>query len=142
MNNSEAKNQIIDSIRNLEEQYISQIEILKISQEEIRKDIKNIVRQDYKLTTEFQTNTVAAEELNQQLSETQKIINESLKLQLEQIKIQDKELIQQRQENGILQADIKKWQEFAVTFFENLERILELQQDKSEEIVEKINQRF
>jgi molecular chaperone GrpE (heat shock protein) len=142
MNNSEAKHQIIDSIKNLGEQHKTEIEALKTSQEEIKKEIKKIVRQDYKLTTEFQTNTESAQELNKQLCETQKLINDSLKTQLEQIKIQQEELIQQRQENGILQGDIKKWQEFAVTFFENLERILELQKETSEQIVEKIIKDF
>ena len=135
-------NEIANSIRNFGQQYESEIQAIKNSQEEIKKKIQNVVRQDYKLTNEFQTNTEEAKRLNKQLSETQELINESLKMQLEEINVQSKELMQQRQDNGILQGEIKKWQEFAVNFFDNLERILELQDDTSNQIVEKVIKDF
>lgn len=128
-------NEIANNFKNFEQQYESDIKTIKESQGEINKKIKTMYRVDTTLTQQI-------EDLNKQLSETQELINESLKMQIEERNVQSKELMQQRQDNGILQGEIRKWQEFAVNFFDNLERILELQDNTSNQIIEKVIKDF
>lgn len=124
---------ITDKIESTFNEQNHRIEELKQDQiqklEEIRDDIKKISRQDYTLKTEFEGNTLEAKKLNAQLQSTQSLIQDSLNVQLDEIKDLLHESIKFRQrineENSKFDTEITKWQDFSVQFLDTMERTLE-----------------
>lgn len=106
-------------------------------------EIKKDATQHYKETTVVKYNSDIAEKLNENLSDTKKLIENKLSEQLQENTEQLKELMKQRQQTGKLNEEIKAWQKIAVEFFESLERMLEIVNDTIEkETINKVVQDF
>lgn len=71
-------------------------------------------------------NNSLIKELEENLSSTRGFMEETFSSQLEEMKTQLKELMQQRQEIGNLHRKLESWQDIAIEFFQSMERMLEL----------------
>ncbi|MBD2434367.1 MULTISPECIES: nucleotide exchange factor GrpE [Fischerella] len=102
-------------------------EFKKSIQEEILKELnKSIKNGHYQNNIIVQENTSSAKELKESLLETRGFMEETLNSQIQEMKIQLKEIMDQRQELGNLRRKIEGWQDFAVDFLKYMERTLEL----------------
>lgn len=135
-------NQIIEKLEQVKEDLKEELEYTK----EFNKFKQCFLMfKDYFNTNaeEVKNNTEELKNLKEQLSETKELINDSLKQQLEETNENFKKSIDLRQSKGELRREIEKWQNFAVDFFDNLERMSLLSKDdKYKEAVEKVIEDF
>jgi len=103
--------------------------------EEFKEDIKKKITEELKQSIRsghhqnniiVETNTSSVKELNENLLKTRGFMEEILNCQLQEMKIQLKDLMDQRQDLGSLRREIESWQDFAVEFFQYMERTLEI----------------
>jgi molecular chaperone GrpE len=122
----------IDKIGQFKQEGIDKTEQCK---EEIKDFLKKMTRQDTNLTAEFQSNTEEAKKLNSELQNTQSLIQDNLKYQLEEVKQVLQESMKLRQgvneANTRFDREIEKWQDFTIRFLDTMERTLEYLQDNN-----------
>ena len=94
-------------------------EFKRYIKEEFIKEIRvGIEKGHYPYTTAIQQNNSLASELKESLQKNKDLIGETLK-------IQENDLINERLNSSNLQKKLEDWQDFAIDFFQSMERIHE-----------------
>ncbi|MDZ8108074.1 MAG: nucleotide exchange factor GrpE [Nostoc sp. DedQUE12a] len=95
--------------------------------EEIIKELRQSIEKGHYLNTQtVGRNNSLVEELKESLLETRGFMEKTFNSQIQEMNTQ---LITQRQDLGNLQRKIESWQDFAVEFFQYMERTLEIVDD-------------
>ncbi|MBD2214753.1 nucleotide exchange factor GrpE [Nostoc linckia FACHB-104] len=125
---------IVELLKILEQRVNSEqkIEDIKKEVEQFKESIKseiikelrqNIEKGHYQNTQTVGKNNSLVEDLKESLLETRGFMEKTFNSQIQEMNTQ---LITQRQELGNLQRKIESWQDFAVEFFQYMERTLEI----------------
>ncbi|MEM8719120.1 MAG: nucleotide exchange factor GrpE [Cyanobacteria bacterium P01_G01_bin.39] len=128
LNEKLGSSQIISDIKTEIENFKEHIK------QEIITDLQNGIKKGHYIIREnIAANTSATNELNENVSQTRKLIENTLNAQLIELNEEFQELMQKRNEIKISNEKIKSWQDAAVEFFQYIERTLEIPIESDDE---------